>query len=62
MTYCKSSIRPHGGLITRGGGGGRLIYPGFIKDDGISLEKLYYKTLEVMQPRIKNKFKLPVGK
>ena len=34
MTYCKSSITPHGGLISRGAGGGGLIQ--FRKNDGIS--------------------------
>ena len=32
------------------------------KEPENKVEKLKYKKLEVMQPRIKNKFELPVGK
>ena len=32
------------------------------KEPEDKVEKLGYKKLEVMQPRIKNKFELPVGK
>ena len=32
------------------------------KELGCKVEKLKYKKLEVMQPRIKNKYELPAGK
>ena len=57
-----------GGLIEMGGGGGGLFHltktmvSVLHKELEYKVQKLKYKKLEVMQPRIKNKFELPVGK
>ena len=49
------------GLIEMGGGG--LISFSFLhKELEYKVQKPKYRKLEVMQPRIKNKFELPVGK
>ena len=76
LKYRKSSIKPTGGLIyfkpiCGGGGGGwwgclfnlETTMVSFLhKEREYKVEKLKYKTLKVMQPRIKIKSELPVSK
>ena len=55
------------GLIETGGGGGlfnleKTMISVLHKELGYKVEKLKYKKLEVMQPKIKIKSELPVGK
>ena len=73
LKYRKSSIKPTGGLIyfkpICGGGGGGCLFNlettmvSFLhKKREYKVEKLKYKTLKDMQPRIRIKSELPVGK
>ena len=60
LVYFKHIWGGEGGLIETGGiffGGGCLSH----KELKYNLEKLKYKKLEVMQPRIKNKSEPPVA-
>ena len=72
LVYRKSSIKPLGGLfILNIEGGGYLrkglfnltnkMVPVLHKEQECKVEKLKYKKLEVMQPRITSKSKLPAG-
>ena len=51
-----------GGLNRDGGGGGLISFSFLHKELEYKVQKPKYRKLEVMQPRIKNKFELPVGK
>ena len=73
LVYRKSSIKPLGGLfilnILEAGGYLRKglfnlankMEPVLHKEQECKVEKLKYKKLEVMQPRITSKSKLPAG-
>ena len=72
--YHKSSIKPPGGLIyfepswgvhfERGGGVNleTMMVSVLHKELEYKVEKLTYKKFQVIQPRIRIKFKFPVGK
>ena len=50
------------GGLNRDGGGGLISFSFLHKELEYKVQKPKYRKLEVMQPRIKNKFELPVGK